>query len=75
MAEGMRWLEANLPDDVIITNGAGNFSIWNGKLFRYGADARLLAPQNGTMGYGLPAAIAAKAAHPDRTVICFAGRR
>ena len=73
MAEGMRWLEANLPDDVIITNGAGNFSIWNGKLFRYGSRARLLAPQNGTMGYGLPAAIAAKAAHPDRTVVCFAG--
>lgn len=73
MAEGMRWLEANLPDDVILTNGAGNFSIWNGKLFRYGAEARLLAPQNGTMGYGLPAAIAAKAAYPDRTVICFAG--
>ena len=73
MAVGMRWLEANLPDDVIITNGAGNFSIWNGKLFRYGSRARLLAPQNGTMGYGLPAAIAAKAAHPDRTVVCFAG--
>jgi len=73
MTEGMRWLEANLPDDVIITNGAGNFSIWNGKLFRYGPDARLLAPQNGTMGYGLPAAIAAKAAHPERTVVCFAG--
>ena len=73
MSEGMRWLQANLPDDVILTNGAGNFSIWNNKGFLYGADARLLAPQNGTMGYGLPAAIAAKAAHPDRTVICFAG--
>ena len=73
MSAGMRWLEDNLPDDVIVTNGAGNFSIWNGKLFRYGAEARLLAPQNGTMGYGLPAAIAAKAAHPDRTVVCFAG--
>jgi acetolactate synthase-1/2/3 large subunit len=69
----MQWLQANLPDDVIITNGAGNFSIWPNKLFRYGADARLLAPQNGTMGYGLPAAIAAKAAFPARTVVCFAG--
>ncbi|MFT7475898.1 MAG: acetolactate synthase-1/2/3 large subunit [Verrucomicrobiales bacterium] len=69
----MRWLQDNLPPDVIVTNGAGNFSIWPNKLLRYGADARLLAPQNGTMGYGLPAAIAAKAAHPERTVVCFAG--
>ena len=62
-----------MPADAIFTNGAGNFSVWNNKGFRYGPDARLLAPQNGTMGYGLPAAIAAKAAHPDRTVVCFAG--
>ncbi|MEM9201307.1 MAG: thiamine pyrophosphate-dependent enzyme [Actinomycetota bacterium] len=73
MGEAMRWLQVNAPDDVIFTNGAGNFSVWNNKGFRYGARARLLAPQNGTMGYGLPAAIAAKAAHPDRTVVCFAG--
>ncbi|MGB0501799.1 MAG: thiamine pyrophosphate-dependent enzyme, partial [Acidimicrobiales bacterium] len=73
MGEAMRWLQANAPADVIFTNGAGNFSVWNNKGFRYGSQARLLAPQNGTMGYGLPAAIAAKAAHPDRTVVCFAG--
>ena len=73
MGAAMRWLQDNAPADVIFTNGAGNFSVWNNKGFRYGPDARLLAPQNGTMGYGLPAAIAAKAAHPDRTVVCFAG--
>ncbi|MEM8707153.1 MAG: thiamine pyrophosphate-dependent enzyme [Actinomycetota bacterium] len=73
MGEAMVWLQANAPADLIVTNGAGNFAVWNNKVFRYGADARLLAPQNGTMGYGLPAAIAAKAAHPDRTVVCFAG--
>ena len=73
MGEAMRWLQEHAPADVIFTNGAGNFSVWNNKGFRYGAEARLLAPQNGTMGYGLPAAIAAKAAHPDRTVVCFAG--
>ncbi|MEM8708690.1 MAG: thiamine pyrophosphate-dependent enzyme, partial [Actinomycetota bacterium] len=73
MGEAMAWLQANAPADIIFTNGAGNFSVWNNKVFRYGAQARLLAPQNGTMGYGLPAAIAAKAAHPDRTVVCFAG--
>ena len=73
MSAAMQWLQEHAPADVIFTNGAGNFSVWNNKGFRYGADARLLAPQNGTMGYGLPAAIAAKAAHPDRTVVCFAG--
>ncbi|MEM8708019.1 MAG: thiamine pyrophosphate-binding protein, partial [Actinomycetota bacterium] len=67
MGEAMAWLQANAPADIIVTNGAGNFSVWNNKAFLYGAEARLLAPQNGTMGYGLPAAIAAKAAHPDRT--------
>jgi acetolactate synthase-1/2/3 large subunit len=73
MSQVMAWLQTNLPDDAVITNGAGNFSIWPNKLFRYGPEARLLAPQNGTMGYGLPAAIAAKIAAPERTVVCFAG--
>jgi len=62
-----------LPEDAILTNGAGNFTVWPNKFFRFGAQARLLAPQSGAMGYGLPAAIAAKVAHPDRTVVCFAG--
>lgn len=62
-----------LPDDVILTNGAGNFTVWPNKFFKFGPDARLLAPQSGAMGYGVPAAVAAKVAHPDRTVVCFAG--
>lgn len=62
-----------LPDDAILTNGAGNFTVWPNKFFAYGPKARLLAPQSGAMGYGLPAAIAAKLAHPDRVVVCFAG--
>ncbi|QUJ75631.1 thiamine pyrophosphate-binding protein [Sulfitobacter albidus] len=62
-----------LPGDVILTNGAGNFTAWPNKFFPFGPEARLLAPQAGAMGYGLPAAIAAKIAHPDRCVICFAG--
>ena len=69
----MECLQKTLPADAILTNGAGNFSIWNNKYFRYGADQRLLAPQSGAMGYGLPAAIAAKVRHPERTVLCFAG--
>ncbi len=66
-------LQATLPDNAILTNGAGNFAIWHNKFFRYGADARLLAPQSGAMGYGLPAAIAAKAECPERMVLCIAG--
>lgn len=62
-----------LPEDVIVTNGAGNFTVWPNKFFKYGPKARLLAPQAGAMGYGLPAAIAAKIADPGRTVVCFAG--
>ena len=73
MVEICAWLRANLPEDVILTNGAGNFTVWPNKFFRYGRKARLLAPQSGAMGYGLPAAIAAKVAYPDRTVVCFAG--
>jgi len=69
----IRFLQADLPDDAILTNGAGNFAIWHNKFFLYGDKARLLAPQSGAMGYGLPAAIAAKAEHPDRMVVCIAG--
>ncbi|WP_135449991.1 thiamine pyrophosphate-dependent enzyme [Tabrizicola caldifontis] len=62
-----------LPGDAIVTNGAGNFAVWPNKFLQYGPLGRLLAPQSGAMGYGVPAAIAAKVAHPDRLVVCFAG--
>lgn len=67
------YLRDILPDDVILTNGAGNFTVWPNKFFKFGPEARLLAPQSGAMGYGLPAAIAARIAHPDRRVVCFVG--
>ena len=73
LGEVTAWLRDRLPDDVVVTNGAGNFSVWPNKFLLYGPGARLLAPQNGTMGYGLPAAVAAKVVDPDRTVVCFAG--
>ena len=73
MGEVTAHLRRVLPDDVILTNGAGNFTVWPNKFFRFGPKARLLAPQSGAMGYGLPAAIAAKIAFPERTVVCFAG--
>ena len=73
MVKAMGWLQDVLPDDVVLTNGAGNFTVWPNKFFKYGPRARLLAPQSGAMGYGLPAGVAAMVACPDRTVVCFAG--
>jgi acetolactate synthase-1/2/3 large subunit len=73
MVKVSAWLREALPEDVILTNGAGNFTVWPNKFFKFGPKARLLAPQSGAMGYGLPAAIAAKVAFPERTVVCFAG--
>ena len=73
MGAVMAHLREVLPGDAIITNGAGNFAIWSGRFLRYGAGMRLLAPQSGAMGYGIPAAIAARLACPDRFVLCLAG--
>jgi acetolactate synthase-1/2/3 large subunit len=69
----MRHLAETLPKDAIVTNGAGNFAIWPNKHFGFSRGQRLLAPQSGAMGYGLPAAVAAKVAHPERCVVAFAG--
>lgn len=55
-----------------VCNGAGNFAIWVQRFWRYGVGTQL-APTSGAMGYGLPAAIAAKLRHPERTVLCVAG--
>ena len=73
LASVIRHIEAVTPDDAIITHGAGNFAIWPDKFMRFGT-RRLLAPQSGAMGYGLPAAIAAhKACQGTKKIICFAG--
>ncbi|CAN7249573.1 thiamine pyrophosphate-binding protein [Rhizobium sp. LjRoot254] len=69
----MEWLEANLPDTAIMTNGAGNYATWLHRFHRFRKFATQAAPTSGSMGYGLPAAVAAKALHPDREVVCFAG--
>jgi acetolactate synthase-1/2/3 large subunit len=73
LAEIVAWLRGRLPDDAIVTNGAGNFALWEHRFFRFRRFGTQLAPASGTMGYGLPAAIAAKLMHPDRAVVCFAG--
>ncbi|WP_282044785.1 thiamine pyrophosphate-binding protein [Roseibium album] len=73
MAAVMDWLEANLPEDTICTNGAGNYATWLHRFHRFRRYGTQAAPTSGSMGYGLPAAVAAKLAFPGREVICFAG--
>jgi acetolactate synthase-1/2/3 large subunit len=67
------WLRDRLPDDALIANGAGNYSAWVQRFFRFRRYGTQLAPTSGSMGYGLPAAIAAKLHDPGRIVVCFAG--
>jgi acetolactate synthase-1/2/3 large subunit len=69
----MKWLRQALAPEDIICNGAGNFSAWIHRFYRFRRFATLFGPTSGSMGYGLPAAIAAKRLFPDRTVFCLAG--
>ncbi|MFC7703093.1 thiamine pyrophosphate-binding protein [Plastorhodobacter daqingensis] len=69
----MRWLSDHLPEDAIVTNGAGNYAAFLHRYYRARAFPAQLAPTSGSMGYGFPAAISAKLEHPGRTVICMAG--
>lgn len=66
-------LSHGLPDDVVITNGAGNYTAWAHRFHRYQTYGSQLAPTSGAMGYGLPAAIGGQLAHPNRPVLCLAG--
>jgi acetolactate synthase-1/2/3 large subunit len=73
LGEIVVWLRDNLPEDAIVTNGAGNYTVWVHRYHRYRRFRTQLAPTSGSMGYGLPAAVAASLAEPRRTVVCFAG--
>lgn len=73
LSEIMLWLRDRIPEDAIITNGAGNYAIWVGRYLRIRRFGGLLAPVSGSMGYGLPAAVGAKRLHPERMVVSFAG--
>ncbi len=66
-------LRDKLPPDAVICNGAGNFSIWVHRYHRYRRYGTQLAPIAGSMGYGVPAAVAAKRLEPERVVVAFAG--
>jgi acetolactate synthase-1/2/3 large subunit len=69
----MQHLRERLPDDAILTNGAGNYTVWCHRFYSFRRYRTQLAPCSGAMGYGIPAAIAAKVVHPERTVVCVSG--
>jgi acetolactate synthase-1/2/3 large subunit len=73
LGEIIVWLRDNLPPDAIIANGAGNFSAFVHRFYRFRRYASHVAPTSGSMGYGLPAALAMKTLHPGRPVVCIAG--
>ena len=67
------WLRDRLPPDAVLTNGAGNFAAFLHRYYAWRQHGTQLAPTSGSMGYGVPAAIAASLEHPERTVVCVAG--
>jgi acetolactate synthase-1/2/3 large subunit len=69
----MTWLRDELGPDGIITNGAGNFSGWIHRFYRFRKFGAHIAPTSGSMGYGVPAAVGLKALYPNRPVVCIAG--
>src|SRR5262245_10379607 len=71
--EVIRWLSERLPEDAIIAGGAGNFAGWLHRHFRYKGFRTQLGSTNGSMGYGYPAAVAAKLAQPSRMVFALCG--
>jgi acetolactate synthase-1/2/3 large subunit len=66
-------MRRRLPPDTILANGAGNFSGWWHRYWHYGPFPSQLAPTNGSMGYGLPAGVAAALRCPDRHSVVVAG--
>ncbi|WP_346656068.1 thiamine pyrophosphate-binding protein [Bradyrhizobium sp. dw_78] len=73
LAQVIVYLREHLPEDAVITNGAGNYTVWLHRFYRYRKPKTQLAPKSGSMGYGFPAAIAAQLRFPKRTVVCLAG--
>jgi acetolactate synthase-1/2/3 large subunit len=72
-ADVVRHLSEALPADAIITNGAGIYSSWGHRFYRFHKFPSQLGPTSGAMGYGMPAAISAKLVFPEREVVCLAG--
>ena len=73
LGEIIVWLRENLPSDSMICNGAGNFTTWVHRFYRFRKFATQFAPTAGSMGYGVPAAIGVKRLYPERTVVAVSG--
>lgn len=73
LGEIVSWLSNTLPEDAIVTAGAGNYAIWVHRFFQHKKFRTQLAPTSGAMGYSVPAAISAKLTEPSRTVVSFSG--
>jgi len=73
LGEVVTHLRRHVPEDAVVTNGAGNFTVWAHRFWEFRSFRSQLAPTSGAMGYGVPAAVAAKLVHPDRVVLAFAG--
>jgi acetolactate synthase I/II/III large subunit len=73
LGDVLEHLRERLPDDAILTNGAGNYTVWCHRFYSFRRFGTQLAPCSGAMGYGIPAAIAAKVVYPERIVVCVSG--
>jgi acetolactate synthase-1/2/3 large subunit len=73
LGEVMAFLRQRLPGDAIQTCGAGNFTVWAHRFAQFTEFGTQACPRSGSMGYGLPAAVAAQLVHPGRVVVCFTG--
>lgn len=73
LGEIMQQLRERLPHDAIVSNGAGNYATWLHRHYAYRSFRSQLAPTNGAMGYGVPAALAAKSLYPQRIAVALAG--
>jgi acetolactate synthase I/II/III large subunit len=73
LGEVMAFLRRRLPDDAVFTSGAGNFTVWAHRFYEFTRYRTQLAPRSGAMGYGVPAALAAKVVFPERLAVCLAG--
>jgi acetolactate synthase I/II/III large subunit len=73
LGDVMAHLRERLPEDAVITNGAGNYTVWAHRFYEFRRYGTQLAPCAGAMGYGVPAAVAAKLHRPESPVVCLSG--
>jgi len=73
LGEVVAFLRDRLPGNAVQTCGAGNFTVWAHRFAQFTEFGTQACPRSGSMGYGLPAAVAAQLVHPERVVVCFTG--